>query len=325
MRIAVIGLGHIGLPLAVQYASRGHEVTGVDIDERIVATLNRGESPHADEQALVERVPRLVETGESARHDLGGSIGRSLRGGGRRDRAGRGRRAARDRVRANRRGHARPRGQRREGRAGGVRDDPPRWHDPRSVRTDPGRRQRPRARSGPLPRLQSGARPRRPRPARPPALSEDRRRDERGEHASRGRVLSVRRSTRGPRSGPWPMPRPRRWSSWPRRRTATSTSPTPTSSRALPRAEGWTSPRSSVRPTRSRTATSTSRASASAATASRSTPTSSSTASRTCGCLRWLATSTIPWPDSPSTRSRTASARSTASRCSCSASPTAET
>ncbi len=63
MRIAVIGLGHIGLPLAVQYASRGHDVTGVDIDERIVETLNRGESPHADEQALVERVPRLVAEG----------------------------------------------------------------------------------------------------------------------------------------------------------------------------------------------------------------------------------------------------------------------
>ena len=56
----MIGLGHIGLPLAVQYASRGHDVTGVDVDERIVKTLNRGESPHADEQALVDRVPRLV-------------------------------------------------------------------------------------------------------------------------------------------------------------------------------------------------------------------------------------------------------------------------
>ena len=63
MRIAVIGLGHIGLPLAVQYASRGHDVTGVDIDERIVETLNRGESPHADERALVERVPHLVADG----------------------------------------------------------------------------------------------------------------------------------------------------------------------------------------------------------------------------------------------------------------------
>ena len=63
MRIAVVGLGHIGLPLAVQYASRGHEVPGVDIDERIVAAINRGESPHDDEQALVERVPRLVAEG----------------------------------------------------------------------------------------------------------------------------------------------------------------------------------------------------------------------------------------------------------------------
>jgi UDP-N-acetyl-D-glucosamine dehydrogenase len=63
MRIAVIGLGHIGLPLAVQYASRGHEVTGVDIDERIVSALNRGESPHADELALVDRVPGLVADG----------------------------------------------------------------------------------------------------------------------------------------------------------------------------------------------------------------------------------------------------------------------
>ena len=63
MRIAVVGLGHIGLPLAVQYASRGHEVLGVDIDARLVETLNRGESPHLDEQALVDRVPELVAAG----------------------------------------------------------------------------------------------------------------------------------------------------------------------------------------------------------------------------------------------------------------------
>ncbi len=63
MRIAVVGLGHIGLPLAVQYASRGHEVLGVDIDTRLVDTLNRGESPHHDEQALIDRVPELVGAG----------------------------------------------------------------------------------------------------------------------------------------------------------------------------------------------------------------------------------------------------------------------
>ncbi|MBA2631662.1 MAG: nucleotide sugar dehydrogenase [Chloroflexi bacterium] len=63
MRIAVVGLGHIGLPLAVQYASRGHDVLGVDIDTGLVDTLNRGESPHVDEQALVDRVPDLVAAG----------------------------------------------------------------------------------------------------------------------------------------------------------------------------------------------------------------------------------------------------------------------
>jgi UDP-N-acetyl-D-glucosamine dehydrogenase len=63
VRIAVVGLGHIGLPLAVQYASRGHEVLGVDIDRRIVDAINRGESPHADEQALIEGVPRLHAEG----------------------------------------------------------------------------------------------------------------------------------------------------------------------------------------------------------------------------------------------------------------------
>ena len=63
MRIAVVGLGHIGLPLAVQYASRGHDVLGVDIDTRIVETLNGGESPHHDEQALIDRIPELVAAG----------------------------------------------------------------------------------------------------------------------------------------------------------------------------------------------------------------------------------------------------------------------
>ena len=63
MKVAVIGLGHIGLPLAVQYASRGHEVLGIDLDTRIIDAIGRGESPHDDEQALVEGVPRLVAEG----------------------------------------------------------------------------------------------------------------------------------------------------------------------------------------------------------------------------------------------------------------------
>ncbi|MGH2428808.1 MAG: nucleotide sugar dehydrogenase [Candidatus Limnocylindria bacterium] len=63
MRIAVVGLGHIGLPLAVQYASRGHDVLGVDVASWIVEAVNRGESPHRDEQALIDRVPQFVAEG----------------------------------------------------------------------------------------------------------------------------------------------------------------------------------------------------------------------------------------------------------------------
>jgi UDP-N-acetyl-D-glucosamine dehydrogenase len=63
VKIAVVGLGHIGLPLAVQYASRGHDVTGVDVASWVVDAVNRGESPHRDEQALIERVPELVSAG----------------------------------------------------------------------------------------------------------------------------------------------------------------------------------------------------------------------------------------------------------------------
>ncbi len=63
MKIAVVGLGHIGLPLAVQYASRGHQVIGCDVDARVVEAINRGESPHADEPVLAERVPQLVRDG----------------------------------------------------------------------------------------------------------------------------------------------------------------------------------------------------------------------------------------------------------------------
>ena len=34
MRICVVALGKIGLPLAVQFASKGHEVIGADVNAR---------------------------------------------------------------------------------------------------------------------------------------------------------------------------------------------------------------------------------------------------------------------------------------------------
>jgi nucleotide sugar dehydrogenase len=63
VRVAVVGLGHIGLPLAVQYASRGHDVIGCDTDPSVVEALNAGHSPHDDEPAVTARVAELVASG----------------------------------------------------------------------------------------------------------------------------------------------------------------------------------------------------------------------------------------------------------------------
>jgi UDP-N-acetyl-D-glucosamine dehydrogenase len=43
-RVAVIGMGYVGLPLALLYSEQGFPVTGFDIDERKVSTLNAGGS-----------------------------------------------------------------------------------------------------------------------------------------------------------------------------------------------------------------------------------------------------------------------------------------
>jgi UDP-N-acetyl-D-glucosamine dehydrogenase len=42
--VAVIGLGYVGLPLAMQFAKSGNLALGVDIDPEKIAALNRGES-----------------------------------------------------------------------------------------------------------------------------------------------------------------------------------------------------------------------------------------------------------------------------------------
>jgi UDP-N-acetyl-D-glucosamine dehydrogenase len=43
-RVGIIGLGYVGLPLAMEFAKAGFRVTGIDIQESKVAQLNRGES-----------------------------------------------------------------------------------------------------------------------------------------------------------------------------------------------------------------------------------------------------------------------------------------
>lgn len=63
MRIAVIALGKIGLPLAVQFAGKGHEVVGVDVNSAVVDLVNRGVEPFPGEFQLQERLADLVASG----------------------------------------------------------------------------------------------------------------------------------------------------------------------------------------------------------------------------------------------------------------------
>lgn len=62
-RVAVIGLGYIGLPTAAVFAENGIEVLGVDIHQRIVETVNEGR-PHFGEPNLDALVRRVVENGK---------------------------------------------------------------------------------------------------------------------------------------------------------------------------------------------------------------------------------------------------------------------
>ena len=48
MRVAIIGQGYVGLPLAVAAAEAGHTVVGIDVDAKKVALLNHGTSPVSD-------------------------------------------------------------------------------------------------------------------------------------------------------------------------------------------------------------------------------------------------------------------------------------
>src|SRR4051812_14190778 len=48
MRIGIVGLGYVGLPLAVAFAEAGCDVVGVDVDGGRVAALGQGRSPIED-------------------------------------------------------------------------------------------------------------------------------------------------------------------------------------------------------------------------------------------------------------------------------------
>ena len=60
-RIGILGLGYVGLPLAVVFAEAGFHVTGIDTDTRKVDCLNKGVSYIPD--VKTEAVEKLVQSG----------------------------------------------------------------------------------------------------------------------------------------------------------------------------------------------------------------------------------------------------------------------
>ncbi|HLT48178.1 MAG TPA: nucleotide sugar dehydrogenase, partial [Rubricoccaceae bacterium] len=60
-RVGVVGLGYVGLPLAVEVADAGYPVLGFDVDAAVVDGVNRGESHVQDVPS--ERLARLVADG----------------------------------------------------------------------------------------------------------------------------------------------------------------------------------------------------------------------------------------------------------------------
>ncbi len=220
--VAVVGAGKMGLPLAAQFAGHGWKVIAVDIDPRVVDSINEGRSHVGEEPGLSELVERAHAAGRLRATADGAEAARTsdvvvlivpvmlddepasrppLDGlGGRLDRTGRPCRIARD-----------------------LRDDPARRRYARPLRTSTGGRQRSagqRDGHGPdLRRLLAGAAVQRGRPRQPGDLPEARRRPRRAIDGS-----ARRRSTRAcstPRSSRCRRPRRPSSRSSPTRRTAT--------------------------------------------------------------------------------------------------------
>ena len=63
MKIAVVAMGKIGLPLAVQFAEMGHDVVGVDVQQGVVDTINAAVEPFPGEAHLQEKLSALVPAG----------------------------------------------------------------------------------------------------------------------------------------------------------------------------------------------------------------------------------------------------------------------
>jgi nucleotide sugar dehydrogenase len=77
-KVAVFGLGFVGLPLALSFAMRGCEVVGVDVDDSLVAALNNGSTHHREwyHRTPIQKI--LQDQLENGRFRATGDAGEAL-------------------------------------------------------------------------------------------------------------------------------------------------------------------------------------------------------------------------------------------------------
>jgi nucleotide sugar dehydrogenase len=63
VNVTVVGMGKIGLPIAVQFAAKGHTVRGADVNPRTVELINLGVEPFPGEAELDTRLKSVVDAG----------------------------------------------------------------------------------------------------------------------------------------------------------------------------------------------------------------------------------------------------------------------
>lgn len=68
--LGVIGLGYVGLPLAVQAAEKGYKVVGIDLNAKLVAQINERKSPYVNDDRFAKALQRISQDSLTATTSL---------------------------------------------------------------------------------------------------------------------------------------------------------------------------------------------------------------------------------------------------------------
>ena len=67
LKVCIVGIGRIGLPTALSFATAGLQTIGVDINEKLVDSINTGNFPLKDEPGYEDIFNSVVKNGNFQR------------------------------------------------------------------------------------------------------------------------------------------------------------------------------------------------------------------------------------------------------------------